>query len=183
MQFAENVRKGPAEALMNACRRTESFGNAQSTVVKDFGAFQESIWYFCHPSSVAALLRRVDARTCAIFRARFPLPGDERTPFILPVRLYCVEGELIGEEELRCKYQNGHFEERVWECISFSTYERESIRFMLNRVTMKRYREVGTKRVVWLLHPYLTRIQQRFSLYLQRQGLPRISLEASGSED
>ena len=40
MQFAENVRKGPAEALMNACRRTESFGNAQSTVVKDFGAFQ-----------------------------------------------------------------------------------------------------------------------------------------------
>ncbi len=37
-----------------------------------------------HPSSVAALLRRVDARTCAITRAKFPLPGNERTPFIIP---------------------------------------------------------------------------------------------------
>ena len=84
MQFAENVRKGPAEALMNACRRTESFGNAQSTVVKDFGAFQGSTWYFRHPSSVAALLRRVDARTCAITRARFPCLGTrERRLFFL----------------------------------------------------------------------------------------------------
>ena len=61
MQFAENVRKGPAGSLMNACRRTESFGDAQSTIVKDFSAFQESTWYFRHPSSVAALLRRMDA--------------------------------------------------------------------------------------------------------------------------
>ena len=36
------------------------------------------------PSSVATLLRRVDARTRAIFRAKFPLPGNERTPFIIP---------------------------------------------------------------------------------------------------
>ena len=69
---------------MNACRRTESFGDAQSTIVKDFSAFQESTWYFRHPSSVAALLWRVDARTCAITRAKFPLPGNERTPFIIP---------------------------------------------------------------------------------------------------
>ena len=48
------------------------------------GAFQGSTWYFRHPSSVAALLRRVDARTCVITRAKFPLPGNERTPFIIP---------------------------------------------------------------------------------------------------
>ena len=101
------------------------------------------------------------------FPSQIPLPENEGMPFILPIRLYCVEGGLIGE----------------WECVSFSTYEGESIKFMLNRVTMKRYREVETKRVVWLLHPYLTRIQQRFSLYLQRQGLPRISLEVSGGGD
>ena len=61
MQFAENVRKGPVGLLMNACRRTGSFGNAQSTVVKDFGAFQGL------PPPVLDM-RRVVARTRPIFR-------------------------------------------------------------------------------------------------------------------
>ena len=61
MPFADNARKGAtARAPMNACRRPESFGNAQSTVVKDFGAFKGF--------PVAALLRNMDARACPISR-------------------------------------------------------------------------------------------------------------------
>ena len=64
-------------------RECSEFGNAQSTVVKDFGAFQGAT-YFRHLSSVAALLRRVDARTCASTRARFPCLGTrERRLFFL----------------------------------------------------------------------------------------------------
>ena len=83
MQFAENARKGPAGSLMNACRRTGSFGNAQSTVVKDFGAFQGL------PPPVLGSQRYCGIWTpeaCAISQAILPLPRDERWPFILPIR-------------------------------------------------------------------------------------------------
>ena len=33
---------------------------------------------------------------------------------------------------------------------------------------------VRSKRVGRLLHPYLTRVQQRYALYTQRQALPRV---------
>ena len=84
MQFAENVRKGPAEALMNACRRTESFGNTPSTVVKDFGAFQGSTWYFRHPSSVAALLRTGGRPNLRHFPSQIPLAWGRGNAFYSP---------------------------------------------------------------------------------------------------
>ncbi len=64
---------------MNACRRTESFGNAQSTVVKDFGAFTG----FRNPSSAAVLLRNMDARACPISR-QMPLAWKQENALYYP---------------------------------------------------------------------------------------------------
>lgn len=134
------------------------------------------------------------------FHARKNLPDDEircgdlfRLPkgrFLLNVRpdcdcvprngkaddveLYCIEGRRIGDSELSKKYQGGHFDERVWESIAFSVYERKSLRFDFRRLHIEPFSRIRAQRVGRLLHPYLTRIQQRFALYLQRQGLPRI---------
>ena len=90
------------------------------------------------------------------------------------MELYCIEGKKMRDSELREKYQEGHFVERVWESVVFSIYDGKSIRFDLRKLSVKKFSELKNKRIGRLLHPYLTRIQQRFALYLQRQGLSRI---------
>ena len=94
------------------------------------------------------------------------------------VDLYCVEGKIIRASELSGKYKEGHFDERVWESIAFSIYNEKSMRFDFRKLHVKQFSELKEKRIGRLLHPYVTRIQQRYALYLQRQGLPRIPEEA-----
>lgn len=48
------------------------------------------------------------------------------------------------------------------------------IEFERKEIWVETHAELKNKRPGRLLHPYLTRIQQRYALYLQRQGLPRI---------
>ena len=94
------------------------------------------------------------------------------------VELYCVEGKRMSDSDLRKQYQGGHFAERVWESVAFSMNEGRSVRFDFRRFHVKQFSEVKDLRIGRLLHPYLTRIQQRYALYLQRQGLPRIPEKA-----
>ena len=94
------------------------------------------------------------------------------------VELYCVEGKRIGNAELARIFHQGHFPERPWESIAFCIYERRSIRFNFRKLRVKRFSDLRGQRVGRLLHPYVTRMQQRYALYLQRQGLPRIPEEA-----
>ena len=88
----------------------------------------------------------------------------------------------MGDVGVRNRYKNGHFEERIWESIVFSVHERRSVRFDFRKFCVRKFSELKNRRVGRLLHPYLTRIQQRFGLYLQRQGLPRIPEEAIPQE-
>lgn len=88
------------------------------------------------------------------------------------VEVYCIEGETIGDSEL--EYRNSHFVERDDQSIVFVAYEGETIRFRFKKLRIKRFGEVKEFRVGRVLHPVLTRIQQRYTLYLQRQGLPAI---------
>lgn len=92
------------------------------------------------------------------------------------VELYCIEGEAMSDEELKDSHQVrlGQFEEKIGESIAFSIHERKSVRFRFRKLRIKRFAELKSQRIGRLLHPYLTRIQQRYALYLQRQGLPRI---------
>ena len=94
------------------------------------------------------------------------------------VELYCIEGKKMTQRDVEKKYKEGHFDERVWESISFAIYEKKTIRFDFKKLHKKNFSEIKTKRVGRLIHPYITRIQQRYALYLQRQGLPRIPEEA-----
>ena len=84
----------------------------------------------------------------------------------------------MGDSELRKQYHEGHFDERVWESVAFSIHERRSIRFDFRKLRIEKFSHLRDKRIGRLLHPYLTRIQQRYALYSQRQGLPRIPKEA-----
>ena len=94
------------------------------------------------------------------------------------VELYCVEGERISNAAVRKQYEDGHFNEKVWEAVAFSVCAGRSVRFNFGKFHVKKYSDLKERRIGRLLHPHLTRIQQRFGLYLQRQGLPRIPEEA-----
>ena len=93
--------------------------------------------------------------------------GDE-------IELYCIEGIKMSDSELVKQFKNGHFNERVWQSIAFSILEGKSVQFDFRKLRVKKFSELKSQCIGRLLHPYLTRIQQRYALYLQRQGLPRI---------
>lgn len=93
------------------------------------------------------------------------------------VELYCIRGKSINERKVRNLYvrNQGHFQEAIWQSIVFAVLDRgKSIEFDFKKIRIEEYGKLKDNRIGRLLHPYLTRIQQRYALYLQRQGLPRI---------
>ena len=96
------------------------------------------------------------------------------------VVLYCIKGKKMKKKEEQKSYNKtiGNFEERVWENIVSMVDNGETIRFDFRKLCQKKYSDIKAKRVGRLIHPYITRIQQRYALYLQRQGLPRIPEKA-----
>lgn len=94
------------------------------------------------------------------------------------VEIYCIRGKKMKEREILNSYEKGHFIERVSESISFSLYEGKTVKFSFKQLEKKKFSEIKNQRVGRLIHPYITRIQQRYASYLQRQGLPRIPKEA-----
>ena len=98
------------------------------------------------------------------------------------VDLYCIEGKKIRESELTDAYRRGHFRERSDQSIVFAATAGKSIRFRFKNLRVKTFGELQDQRIGRLLHPYLTRIQQRYALYLQRQGLPSVPAGAVSTD-
>lgn len=97
------------------------------------------------------------------------------------VDLYLLEGEKLTEPNTKKRYSldRGQFTEYDSDAIVFSMYDGKSYIFQFKDIIIKKWSELKEKeRLGRLLPPYITRIQQRYSLYLQRQGLPRIPKEA-----
>lgn len=90
------------------------------------------------------------------------------------VDVYCVEGTRLKRNKLRRLFKNGHFEERVSQSVVFGVVDGKSILFDFATLRVCKYSELRERRVGRLLHPYVTRVQQRYSLFIQRQALPRI---------
>ena len=90
------------------------------------------------------------------------------------VDLYCIEGKRISDARLGRKVQHGQIVEGIAECIIFAVCEGRSVRFDFKKLRVEKFKEMKQHRVGRVLHPYLTRLQQRYALFLQRQGLPRI---------
>ena len=93
-----------------------------------------------------------------------------------PVYLYLIEGDMLtgGQEGKKYCNQYGHFNESESNAIVFSMIDGKTYNFIFKKFTMKEWSEIKCNRIGRLLPPYITHIQQKFSLYLQRSGLPRI---------
>ena len=99
------------------------------------------------------------------------------------IDLFCIEGKSINDNQIKKLYKDGHFNERVWQSIVFGVDQGRTIQFDFRKLIQKPFKEMKDKRIGRLIHPYITRIQQRYAVYIQRQGLPRIPEEAIKSGD
>ena len=90
------------------------------------------------------------------------------------VDLYCIEGQRISDSQLCRKVSQGQIVEGIAEGVVFGICRGRSVRFDFKKLSVEKFGKLKQHRVGRLLHPYLTRLQQRYALFLQRQGLPRI---------
>ena len=72
------------------------------------------------------------------------------------------------------KFDKGIFFEKIDETIISTIADGNTIKFDFKKFEKQKFEKLKNNRIGRLLPPYIIRIQQRFSLYIQRQGLPRI---------
>jgi len=91
------------------------------------------------------------------------------------VKLYLLKGSKITGPNLKKAFVKdyGHFYEQDSQSIIFSITNGKSYDLRFKDLTIETWGQLKDKRIGRLLPPYITRIQQRYALYLQRQGLPR----------
>lgn len=96
------------------------------------------------------------------------------------MELYCLSGKQKTDKQLNNLRQNKkkRFTETVYENISYYIYDGATIIFDFKDLEKKKYSEIKDYFVGRLIPPYITRIQQRYAHYFQRQGVPRIPDEA-----
>jgi hypothetical protein len=91
------------------------------------------------------------------------------------VDLYLLKGVKLTNRDFNAlNVERGNFSERDDEAIIFAMHDGASVSFKLKDIHVKKWSEIKAKRIGRLLSPFLTRVQQRYSSYLQRPGLPKI---------
>ncbi len=91
--------------------------------------------------------------------------------------LYLLRGTEKAIVDLNFDREHGIILEQDNEAMVFPIYDGKVLCFKFKKLYTKRWRELKANRIGRLLPPYLTRLQQRYSSYLQRPGLSRLPEE------
>ncbi len=105
------------------------------------------------------------------------IPRNGTTCDILQkVELYLIKGAKLSKKQEKDIYikKYGYFKEGDNESIIFSMFEGKTFSFQFKNIRIEKWQAISDKRIGRLLPPYITKIQQKYSLYIQRQGMPRI---------
>ena len=96
------------------------------------------------------------------------------------VQLYLLKGFALSEKQVNHKFSEkyGHFDEHDNQVIIFPILDGKTIDFQFKNLEIMKWAELRDKRIGRVLPPYITRIQQKYAQYIQRQGLPRTPREA-----
>jgi hypothetical protein len=102
--------------------------------------------------------------------------------------LYCLKGRIIDETKINKKQKdailfsikdgNGVFEEKINHALVAFIEDGKIIEFLFRDIKVKKWNDIKNSRIGRLLPPYIIRLQQKYSFYLQRQGLPAIPEKA-----
>lgn len=99
------------------------------------------------------------------------------------VKLYCLKGSAIKEKYINAKkksskiiFEKGTFIEKAYNAYVSFVDDGKIIEFKFNdnNLIQKEWRNLKNIRIGRLLPPYITRLQQKYAFYIQRQGLPAI---------
>ncbi|WP_061218678.1 hypothetical protein [Leptospira weilii] len=92
------------------------------------------------------------------------------------VELYLLRGSKLSHGNLKKIYREKHgvLEEQDAHFIAYPVFEGKAIDFKFKELFLKPWKDIESKRVGRLLPPFINKLQQKYSLYLQRQGLPRL---------
>lgn len=88
--------------------------------------------------------------------------------------LYLLKGTERPLAQLSYNSVYGLISEQDNEAVVFPVYDGKALCFKFRKLYTKKWQELKGKRVGRLLPPFLTRLQQRYSSYLQRPGLSRL---------
>jgi hypothetical protein len=99
-----------------------------------------------------------------------------RTDDINDTELYCLEGNIMKEADRKSMFSRklGQFNEKVNHAIVPFLDGGQVFEFLFKDIKIKKWGDIKDNRIGRLLPPYTNRIQQRYALYMHRQGLPRI---------
>lgn len=97
--------------------------------------------------------------------------------------MYLLKGNAVDETKINTndqdsiKFDSGEFFEKKNSCyVAF--VQGNILCFSLREIELKKWKDIKNNRIGRLLPPYITKIQQKYAAYLQRQGLPSIPEEA-----
>lgn len=92
------------------------------------------------------------------------------------VEMYLLRGDKFKSDKIaeRLVEKTGTISERDGETIIFGMVDGITVCFQLKDLSVEQWKEWKNRRIGRLLPPYLTRLQQRYSTYLQRPGLTKI---------
>lgn len=97
--------------------------------------------------------------------------------------LYLLKGNVIEEAKINSNtddkivFSQGEFQEKINNCF-VAFVDGKILCFSLRKLAIKKWNEVKSNRCGRLLPPFITKIQQKYSSYIQRQGLPSIPNQA-----
>ncbi|GMO46239.1 MAG: hypothetical protein Ta2B_27620 [Termitinemataceae bacterium] len=98
------------------------------------------------------------------------------------IELYCLKGRIVDEASINAKdgitVIEGQFIDNINKNVIPFIDGGKIVEFLFRDIKIKKWKELKTMRIGRILPPYINRVQQRYSLYLQRQGLPRIPNKA-----
>ena len=93
------------------------------------------------------------------------------------IELYCLKGKPRSKSDVNKKngipFIEGQFIEKVNNAIVGCLDNGKIIEFSFRDLKPVKWGQMKNKRIGRLLSPYITRIQERYALYLKRQGLSR----------
>ena len=91
------------------------------------------------------------------------------------IELYLLKGQKLSDNNLKKKYRKefGNFFEKDNEVIVFPIYDLKGFVFYFKDIINMKWGNIASHRIGRLQAPCVNKIQQKYSAYLQRQGIAR----------
>jgi len=135
-------------------------------------------------------LHDTDIGTGDLFKEEYQDNGKTTVRYYLNIRAQCdlvrdpdpnlflLSGYILVQNEKgkipNISFNRGEYLEKSIHAVVAFIDDGKIIEFKFSDFAIKTWIEIKTTRIGRLLPPYINKIQQRYALYMQRQGLPRI---------